>query len=213
MLDKRHLRYASGTGTDTLTFAVTREDGAAPAPTVIVEGDSRALNRGAIESTAGLVADIAHPGAARAGFAAPELPSIEASDAEAREGEALEFRLELSQASETPVSVDYETADGTAQEGADYVPVSGTVSFAPGETVKTVSVATLGDGDAEPAETLPLRLSNAEARRSPLPRRAGRSRRAAVRTRSPARSRACRRSTTGRQSSRSRSPSTKSPRG
>ena len=154
--------YASGTGTDTLTFAVTREDGAAPAPTVIAEGDSLALNRGAIESTAGLVADIAHPGAARAGFAAPELPSIEVSDAEAAEGEALEFRLELSQASETPVSVDYETADGTAQEGADYVPVSGTVSFAPGETVKTIAVATLGDGDAEPAETLPLRLSNAE---------------------------------------------------
>ena len=154
--------YASGTGTDTLTFSITREDGAAPAPTVIVEGDSLALNRGAIESTAGLVADIAHPGAARAGFAAPELPSIEVSDAEAREGEALEFRLELSQASETPVSVDYETADGTAQEGADYVPVSGTVSFAPGETVKKVSVATLGDGNAEPAETLPLRLSNAE---------------------------------------------------
>ena len=154
--------YASGTGTDTLTFSITREDGAAPAPTVIVEGDSLALNRGAIESTAGLVADIAHPGAARAGFAAPELPSIEASDAEAAEGEALEFRLELSEASETPVSVDYETADGTAQEGADYVPVSGTVSFAPGETVKTIAVATLGDGNAEPAETLPLRLSNAQ---------------------------------------------------
>ena len=154
--------YASGTGTDTLTFSITREDGAAPAPTVIVEGDSLALNRGAIESTAGLVADIAHPGAARAGFAAPELPSIEASDAEAREGEALEFRLELSEASETPVSVDYETADGTAQEGADYVPLSGTVRFAPGETVKTIAVATLSDGDAEPAETLPLRLSNAQ---------------------------------------------------
>ena len=34
--------------------------------------------------------------------------------------------------------------------------------FAPGETVKTVAVATLGDSDAEPAETLTLRLSNAE---------------------------------------------------
>ena len=154
--------YASGTGTDTLTFSIAREDGAAPAPTVIVEGDSLALNEGTIRSTSGLEVDIAHPGAARAGFAAPELPSIEASDAEAREGEALEFRLELSQASETPVSVDYETAEGTAQEGADYVPVSGTVSFAPGETVKTVSVATLGDGNAEPAETVTLRLSNAE---------------------------------------------------
>ena len=153
--------YASGTGTDTLTFSITREDGAAPAPTVIVEGDSLALNGGAIGSTAGLVADIAHPGAARAGFAAPEPASIEANDAEVREGEALEFRLELSQASEMPVRVDYETAEGTAHEGADYVPLSGTVSFAPGETVKTVAVATLNDGNAEPAETLTLRLSNA----------------------------------------------------
>ena len=149
--------YASGTGTDTLTFSIAREDGAAPAPTVIVEGDSLALNGGAIESTTGLVAEIGHQGAALAGFPGPELPSIGASDAE-----ALEFRLELSQESETPVSVDYETADGTALGGADYVPLSGTVSFAPGETVKTIAVAMLSDGDAEPAETLTLRLSNAE---------------------------------------------------
>ena len=165
--------YAAGTGTDTLTFAIPREDGAAPAPTVIVEGDSLALNGGAIESTTGLVADIAHPGAARAGFAGPELPSIGASDAEAREGEALEFRLELSQASEAPVRVDYETAEGTAHEGADYLPLSGTVSFAPGETVKTVAVATLGDGDAEPAETLILRLSNAQGATLATPEASG----------------------------------------
>ena len=165
--------YASGTGTDTLTFAITREDGAAPAPTVIVEGDSLALNGGAIGSTTGLVADIAHPGAARAGFAAPEPASIEANDAEVREGEALEFRLELSQASGTPVRVDYETAEGTAHEGADYVPLSGTVSFAPGETVKTVAVATLSDGNAEPAETLTLRLSNAQGATLATPEASG----------------------------------------
>ena len=165
--------YAAGTGTDTLTFAIPREDGAAPAPTVIVEGDSLALNGDAIESTTGLVADIAHPGAARAGFAGPELASIGASDGEAREGEALEFRLELSQASETAVSVDYETAEGTAHEGADYLPLSGTVSFAPGETVKTVAVATLGDGDAEPAETLILRLSNAQGATLATPEASG----------------------------------------
>ena len=40
------IAYATGTGTDTLTFAITREDEAAPAPTVIVEGDSLALNEG-----------------------------------------------------------------------------------------------------------------------------------------------------------------------
>ena len=140
--------YAGGTGTDTLTFAVTREDGAAPAPTVIVEGDSLALNEGVIASTTGLAADLGHPGAALAGFAGPELPSIGASDAEAREGEALEFRLELSQASETAVSVDYGTADGTALGGDDYEPLSGTVRFAPGETVKTVAVATLATAEA-----------------------------------------------------------------
>ena len=165
--------YATGTGTDTLTFAVTREDGSAPAPTVIVEGDSLALNEGTIRSTGGLEVDIAHPGAARAGFAGSELASIEASDAEAREGEALEFRLELSQESETPVSVDYETAEGTAHEGADYVPLSGTVSFAPGETVKTVAVATLGDGNAEPAETVTLRLSNVEGATLATPEASG----------------------------------------
>ena len=165
--------YATGTGTDTLTFAITREDGAAPAPTVIVEGDSLALNEGTIRSTGGLEVDLAHPGAALAGFAGSELASIEASDAEAREGEALEFRLELSQESETPVSVDYETAEGTAHEGADYVPLSGTVRFAPGETVKTVAVATIGDGNAEPAETVTLRLSNVEGATLATPEASG----------------------------------------
>ena len=53
--------YASGTGTDTLTFSIAREDGAAPAPTVIVEGDSLALNEGTIRSTGGLEVDIAPP--------------------------------------------------------------------------------------------------------------------------------------------------------
>ena len=165
--------YATGTGTDTLTFSIMREDGSAPAPTVIVEGDSLALNEGTITSTGGLEVDIAHPGAALAGTAGPELASIEASDAEAREGEALEFRLELSQESETPVSVDYETAEGTAHEGADYVPLSGTVSFAPGETVKTVAVATIGDGNAEPAETVTLRLSNVEGATLATPEASG----------------------------------------
>ena len=165
--------YASGTGTDTLTFSIAQEDGAVPAPTVIVEADSLALNGGVIASTTGLVADIDHPGAALAGIAEPELPSIGASDAEALEGEALEFHLELSQASETPVSVDYGTADGTVQEGTDYEPLSGTVSFAPGETVKTIAVATRGDGEAEPAETLILRLSNAEGATLAAPEASG----------------------------------------
>ena len=59
------------------------------------------------------------------------------------------------------VSVDYATSDGTATAGADYTAASGTLSFAAGETSKTVSVTVLNDAHDEGSETLTLTLSNA----------------------------------------------------
>ncbi len=59
-----------------------------------------------------------------------------------------------------PVSVDYATANATASAGTDYVGVSGTATFAPGETVKTVDVPILGDALDEPDQTFYLNLSN-----------------------------------------------------
>jgi hypothetical protein len=44
------------------------------------------------------------------------------------------------QASDTPVTVEYTTSDGTANAGADYGEVSGILSFAPGQTAKNVVV-------------------------------------------------------------------------
>jgi hypothetical protein len=38
------------------------------------------------------------------------------------------------------VSVDYSTKDGTAKAGVDYTPASGTLSFAAGETERTISI-------------------------------------------------------------------------
>src|SRR5437773_6574371 len=38
------------------------------------------------------------------------------------------------------VSVDYATKDGTAKAGVDYTPASGALSFAPGETERTISI-------------------------------------------------------------------------
>jgi predicted extracellular nuclease len=58
------------------------------------------------------------------------------------------------------VSVDYTTADVTATAGSDYVATSGTLSFAEGETQKTVAVTINGDTDIEGNETFELRLSN-----------------------------------------------------
>jgi uncharacterized delta-60 repeat protein len=58
------------------------------------------------------------------------------------------------------VSVNYSTAAGTATPGLDYNNVSGTLVFAPGESVKTFVVPILDDTLVEPNETVTLRLSN-----------------------------------------------------
>ncbi len=72
------------------------------------------------------------------------------------------FTIALTQAQQEVVTVQYSTADGTATvAGADYVPTSGTVTFAPGETAKTVTVAIVGDTTVEPNETFSVNLSNA----------------------------------------------------
>ena len=93
-------------------------------------------------------------------------PSLSVSGAKATEsteaaGATVDFPVTLSRAQAGPVTVDYATSDGTATAGEDYTAASGTLTFAPGETEKTVSVPVLDDGEAEEAETLTLTLSNA----------------------------------------------------
>ena len=77
--------------------------------------------------------------------------------------------MELSRAVEAPVTVDYETADGTATAGRDYTAKRGTVTFAPGRTRRTVEVPVLRDGEAEDAETVVLRLTDARSEGSDAP--------------------------------------------
>ena len=55
----------------------------------------------------------------------------------------------------------YATAGGTATEGTDYTAASGTLTFAAGETTKTVSVTLADDSLDEPEEAFELRLSAA----------------------------------------------------
>ena len=87
---------------------------------------------------------------------------IRVADGRAKEGkdETLDFAVTLSRAAAHDVSVDYATEDGTATAGADYTAASGTLTFAPGETAKTVSVAVLDDAVDEGKETFKLKLSN-----------------------------------------------------
>lgn len=62
---------------------------------------------------------------------------------------------------EGSASVQYSTANGSATAGTDYASTSGSLSFAPGETIKSFSVPILNDGALEPAETIRITLSNA----------------------------------------------------
>lgn len=67
--------------------------------------------------------------------------------AEPRPGQTstVTFTVTLDQASTSEVDVNYATADGTALAGADYTATSGTLSFLPGETSKSVVVTLLSD--------------------------------------------------------------------
>ena len=69
--------------------------------------------------------------------------------------------VRLNRAETTPVSVNYATADGTAEAGKDYEAASGTLTFAPGETEKSVTLRALDDAIDEPTETFALNLSDA----------------------------------------------------
>jgi hypothetical protein len=71
------------------------------------------------------------------------------------------FPVRLLSPAATTVAVDYTTGDGSATAGSDYVAAAGTVSFAPGETLKSVDVTVLGDTAFEPDETFFVTLSNA----------------------------------------------------
>ncbi|MGB7357632.1 MAG: Calx-beta domain-containing protein [Mycobacterium sp.] len=92
-------------------------------------------------------------------------PSLSIGDASAFEGNAnttpLAFTISLSQASTETVTVSYSTSNGTAFAGADFTPTVGTLTFAPGETSKTVQVAVLGDTMVELDERFALNLSSA----------------------------------------------------
>lgn len=59
-----------------------------------------------------------------------------------------------------PATVQFATSNGTATAGSDYQATSGTVSFAIGQAVQTITIPLIGDGIAENSETFTVTLSN-----------------------------------------------------
>lgn len=74
------------------------------------------------------------------------------------------FVVTLTQQAGVPITVNYATQAGTATAGADFTPASGQITFAPGETEKTITVHVLADADEEEGdETFFVNLSAASA--------------------------------------------------
>lgn len=69
------------------------------------------------------------------------------------------FSVVLSNAHTVEVTVNFQTADGTAVAGTDYTTTSGTISFPVGATVQTISVPILSNAAAVGDKTLTVTLS------------------------------------------------------
>lgn len=68
------------------------------------------------------------------------------------------FTISLSAASASNVVVGYATADGTATAGSDYVAATASITFTPGQTVKTITIQAIGDGVQEGSETFQVNM-------------------------------------------------------
>ncbi|MBN4003431.1 Calx-beta domain-containing protein [Nostoc sp. LPT] len=94
-------------------------------------------------------------------------PTISISDVSVVEGNIgtttnANFTISLSNPSYQQVTVNYNTSDGTAQVAdSDYNFDSGTITFNPGETSKTLSIGVVGDNKFETDETFSVNFLGA----------------------------------------------------
>nr|WP_320022325.1 Calx-beta domain-containing protein [uncultured Draconibacterium sp.] len=146
----------AGTANETKTFTVTPKVDSDPESneTVNITVGNLAATSLAVDITDAAVLTIIDDDAS----------SISIDDPTIAEGSSgntdLTFTVSLDKAGIAPITVDYATSDGTAEAGSDYTSVSGTLTFASGETSKSVIVPISGDNILEADESFTVTLSN-----------------------------------------------------
>src|SRR5262249_49417561 len=143
------LTIPAGQTSGTITVWVNGDRLAEPNKTFLVNLSN--LNFGAIADGQGV------------GTIVDDEPRISISDVTKREGKknttSFVFTVTLSAAYDQPVTMSYRTADGTATTSDnDYVAQTGTLTFLPGETSKTITITVNGDSKKEADETFYLDL-------------------------------------------------------
>ncbi|MES2056735.1 MAG: Calx-beta domain-containing protein, partial [Pseudomonadota bacterium] len=82
-------------------------------------------------------------------------PSFAVSNAAGTpEGSPMIFTVTKTGTTGASYSVNYQTSNGTATTGSDFTSTNGTLTFAPNETSKTVSVPTIDDTEVELPESI-----------------------------------------------------------
>ena len=162
---KARANFAGGDGTQDIVFGYTVRSDDRDDDGIEIPAGSIRLNDGTIQDIeSGNQAAIEYAASGvQAGHRVRGPAALTVADAQTEEesGATLDFAVKLSRAVPQAVTVAYATADGTASAGQDYAAASGTLTFAAGQTRKTVSVAVLDDALDEGEETLTLTLSNA----------------------------------------------------
>ena len=138
------------TGTDSLTITLPETTNCS-AQGAICTADGRRLSNSPSATVAGPAAVV------------ETTPTVSIAGGSGTEGDdgSIAFTVTLDEAASGTVTVDYATADGSAEAGDDYTAKSGTLSFAAGETSQAISVAIDDDIDNESDETFTVTLSNA----------------------------------------------------
>ena len=167
------MNYATANGTATAPADYTSASGTLDfaagdtSETIIVTVQGDALDE--LDETLGvhlsnpLEATIADADAVGTILDDDQTPTLSATGGTVSEGHAgsrpLTFTVALSAASGRSVTVNYSTADGTAQAPGDYTATTGALTFAPGQTSRTVDVSVIGDTLDENNETFTFALS------------------------------------------------------
>jgi Ca2+-binding RTX toxin-like protein/subtilisin-like proprotein convertase family protein len=89
------------------------------------------------------------------------IPNVTINDISVSEATNAPFTVTLDRTSSETVTVNYTTADGTAEAGSDYTTTTNSVTFNPGEISKNISVPVINDSLDEFDETFNLNLTSA----------------------------------------------------
>ena len=145
------------------TFTIP--DGQTTSPPIILEivGDRRVEPDETFQLLVNFTSGAQNPPPYTITIVNDDTPSITVGDVRVTEGNSgttpMPFVVTLNPAAAVPIQAAFQTDPGTATAGVDYQSAQGALTFAPGETQKTVNVLVNGDTVFESDETLTLTVT------------------------------------------------------